>query len=234
MTCPLTYSLELWPAERSKEVITCMIEGKWPIRMLEMFVMVCTKELMEDGLVCYVRMVDPNEETNKLHYVNLFSKAAEMMGPTDLFVLLHRMESAVPLKRCVDVIQVCFVMPTVFKPDIIATGLQQLIDQPELPTMLMRTMLQSASHHKGLSSFLVGLLSRLLNREIWTLPKLWDGYIRCLRTLAPSSHAVMLQLPMAQLDSVLTAAPELRPGFITYLRQQSATIQGRYGDIDSL
>ncbi|PJF16634.1 hypothetical protein PSACC_03559 [Paramicrosporidium saccamoebae] len=192
-------SIELFPSECMDQAIDNLLNDRWPIRLLELFAMVATKEQLKTGLVHYAEVVDPLEEKNKMHYVNLFSKAADLLGPSELFVFLHRLP--VPLKRGVDVIQICFVMNTVFKPDTIATALQRLIDLPELPTMLMRTILQSAAHHKGLSSHLVGLLSRLLSRTL--SPKLWDGFIRCLRTLAPSSYAVMLHLDLERLEEGL-------------------------------
>lgn len=205
-----------------------IITNRWPLRLLEILVPLSGKEQLESLLDYYLLQVDPGEEVNKVQYATLISKIADRMGAADMLVHLHSIEDSIPLKRAVDAIQICLVLPAIFKPDILANALQQLLNLPKLPTMLLRTMIQCCALHKPLSSFVVGLLARLIPREIWTMPKLWDGFVRCVRTLAPSSFAVLLQLPTERLAEVIQLAPELGPGFAAYLQQQSAVVQSRY------
>lgn len=205
--------------------------GRWPVRILDSLILCASaenKEQVKQALHAYIQQVDAADEASKAAYANLLAKVADILGPVELFVHLHRLESSVPLKRLVDVIQFCFLLTIVFKPDTLAAGLTQLAQLPTLPTMLLRSILQSVSTHRALTSMAVGLLSRLIERSIWTYPKLWDGFVRCLRTMVPASHAVMLQLPVERLEEVLVAVPELKMSFLSYLRQQSKAVQSRF------
>lgn len=208
-------------------------KGLLPVRILEALIVCASSENIDSlkaALHAYILQVDPAAEANKAAYANLLAKAAEIIGPSDFFVHLHCLETSVPLKRLVEVIQFCFLLTIVFKPDILAAGLTQLAQLPTLSTMLLRSILQSVSTHRNLTSTAVGLLSKLIERSIWEYPKLWDGLIRCLRQLAPASHAVMLQLPVERLEEVLLAVPELKLSFHVYLRQQSKPVQARFPD----
>lgn len=190
--------------------------------------MIDSEHVLKQALVHFFNTIDPNEESKKAVYANILAKAAERLGPVDLFVFLHELEGEVSLKRLVDVIQMCFVLTIIFKPDVLSSGLWRLMEMPRLPTMLMRSIIQSITAHRSLTGYAVGLLTKLVGRSVWEMPKLWDGFIRCVKTLGPMSHALLLQLPIEQLLAVLGAAPEMRPGFRAYLRQQSAAVQSRY------
>lgn len=95
--------------------------------------------------------------------------------------------------------------------------------------MLMRTFIQTVSTHRNLTSQVIGLLARLIAADrLFSNPKLWEGFIRCLRAMLPASHALMVQLPVPHLEALLSAAPDLKLGFLSYLNQQPATIKSKY------
>ena len=74
---------------------------------------------------------------------------------------------------------ICFDAKEIYTPEILATVLQQLVDQSKLPTLLLRSIIQSVTTYRDLSGFVNSILMRLIMKKIWTYPKLWDGFIRC-------------------------------------------------------
>jgi symplekin len=79
------------------------------------------------------------------------------LSPVELMLAIHNMEATVGLKKAIEgflaalvcgyrliessiATQICFSLPHVFKQEILAVILQQLIDQPKLPTLVMRTV----------------------------------------------------------------------------------------------
>ncbi|KAI8590955.1 Symplekin tight junction protein C terminal-domain-containing protein [Geranomyces variabilis] len=143
--------------------------------------------------------------------------AGSPLAPSELLVALHHMEDVVGLKRAVEAINVCFSMQDVFKQEVLAVVLQQLVDQPKLPTLFMRTVIQSVNQYSGLVSFVANLLLKLINRKIWTFPKLWDGFIRCCTIMFPTSIQVLQSLPKAQAVDVLKRSAKLKASVVDHL-----------------
>ena len=102
-----------------------------------------------------------------------------LVSPTELMMMIHVMEEEIGLKAAVEATTLCFATPQIFTQEIIAVVLQQLVDQSKLPTLMMRTVIQSVTLYKELSGFVNSIMQRLIQKKIWTLPKLWEGFIRC-------------------------------------------------------
>ncbi|KAL0678746.1 hypothetical protein Bca4012_006727 [Brassica carinata] len=67
--------------------------------------------------------------------------------------------------------------------------------------------------------FVMEILSKLVSRQIWRLPKLWPGFLKCVSQTQPHSFPVLLELPMPQLESIMKKFPDLRPSLIAYANQ---------------
>ena len=59
-----------------------------------------------------------------------------------------------------------------------AIVLQQLTEEVNLVPLFMSTAIRSVTLYKGLISFMNGILIRLISKRIWTVPAMWEGYIR--------------------------------------------------------
>lgn len=79
-----------------------------------------------------------------------------------------------------------------------------------LPTLLMRTVIQSLTLYPRLAGFITNLLQRLILKQVWKNKLIWDGFIKCCSRLQPQSMGVLIQLPVAQLQDALTISPELK------------------------
>jgi symplekin len=75
-------------------------------------------------------------------------------------------------------LNIVFETPHIFKQDLVAGALSQLVSQIELPTLLLRLVMQALSQYPSLSGFVNQLLVRLAKKSIWRNPRLWDGFIR--------------------------------------------------------
>jgi len=70
-----------------------------------------------------------------------------------------------------------------------------------------------------LSGFVIIMMQRLIGKQIWKYPKVWEGFIKCCQRIKPICHQVLFQLPQAQLKEVFTAAPDLKDHCKLFLSQ---------------
>lgn len=54
----------------------------------------------------------------------------------------------------------------IFTQEVLAVVLQQLMDQPTLPTLLMRTVIQALGSYPRLSGFVMNILQRLILKQV--------------------------------------------------------------------
>lgn len=136
---------------------------------------------------------------------------------TELLVALHTLDPAkIELKFVVKATSICLAEKDCYTQDILAIVLQQLVDITPLPTLLMRTMLQSLTIYPRLNMFVANLLQRLVPKQVWKQKVVWEGFLKCCQRLQPASFPVMLSLPPPQLQDALNQCPELRKPLLEY------------------
>ncbi|KZV71528.1 hypothetical protein PENSPDRAFT_751633 [Peniophora sp. CONT] len=130
-------------------------------------------------------------------------RQSELLTPAELMVFLHN-ENLVPLKPAIEAIGICFSMSEVFRSEVLAAVMQQIVDEPVLPTPFLRTVIQAVTTYKSLVGFVsTTLLSRLITKKIWMNPPLWEGFIRCAKVTQPHSFNALLQLPKEQIKEII-------------------------------
>jgi symplekin len=113
-------------------------------------------------------------------------------------------------------------MTDLFPSNILAVVMQQIVDEPVLPVLFLRTVIQAVTTYKSLVGFVsTTLLSRLITKKIWTNPPLWEGFIRCAKALAPASFGALLQLPKEQLRELVDKQPGLKAGLRDFVLKKS-------------
>ncbi|KAF8605954.1 hypothetical protein BDV93DRAFT_490054 [Ceratobasidium sp. AG-I] len=144
-------------------------------------------------------------------------KQSEQLTPVDLMVLLHE-DKEIGIKPAIEAIGICFQIVDVFRSDVLAAVMQQLLDSAVLPTLFLRTVIQAVTTYKNLVGFVsTTLLSRLITKKIWTNPPLWEGFIRCAKVIAPASFGALLQLPREQLKELISKQPALKEDLREYV-----------------
>lgn len=95
--------------------------------------------------------------------------------------------------------------------------MQNLMDINPLPTLLMRTVIQSMTTYPCLIAFIMNILQRLIQKKVWHQKKQWEGFIKCCQKTKPNSFQVLLQLPPEQLEDVLYQCPEMRKSLLDHV-----------------
>jgi len=124
----------------------------------------------------------------------------------------------------------CFAEKSVFTQEILAIVMQNLMDVNPLPTLLMRTVIQSLTTFPRLIAFIMNILQRLILKKVWHQKTQWEGFIKCCQKTKPNSFQVLLQLPPEQLEDVLYQCPEMRKSLLDHVLSFTE-VQVRYNQL---
>ncbi|KAM7380888.1 hypothetical protein PAMP_004158 [Pampus punctatissimus] len=146
------------------------------------------------------------------------SSSVSPLTPGDLLISLHNIDSTkCDMKSIIKATNLCFGEKNVYTSEVLAVVMQQLMEQSPLPILLMRTVIQSLTMYPRLSGFVMNILSRLIAKQVWKYPKVWEGFVKCCQRTKPQSYSVLLQLPPAQLTSVFERCPEMREPLLQHV-----------------
>jgi len=148
------------------------------------------------------------------------------VSPSELLVSLHTIESKSDVKAIMKAINICFGEKELYTQEVLAVVIQQLIDITPLPTLFMRTVIQSLGMCPRLVGFVMNILSKLINKQVWKYPKVWQGFVKCCQMTKPQSYPILLQLPPKQLESVFKICPELKPLLVAHIENMTTNQRG--------
>ncbi|EFN77112.1 Symplekin [Harpegnathos saltator] len=138
--------------------------------------------------------------------------------PAELLIALHNIDpSKAELKTVIKATSLCFAEKQVYTQETVAVVMQHLMEVTPLPTLLMRTVIQSLALYPRLSGFVMNILQRLILKQVWKQPKVWEGFVKCCERTQPQSFAVILQLPPTQLSEALRMASNLRAPLLAHV-----------------
>uniref|UniRef100_A0ACD5VII8 Uncharacterized protein n=1 Tax=Avena sativa TaxID=4498 RepID=A0ACD5VII8_AVESA len=146
------------------------------------------------------------------------------LTPAEVLIAIHEInpeKDKVPLKKVIDACTACFEQRTVFTQQVLEKSLNKLVDNVPIPLLFMRTVIQALDAFPALVDFVMGILSRLVNKQIWKMPKLWVGFLKLAYQTQPRSFDVLLQLPSPQLEIALNKYPNLRPHLSSFVNQRN-------------
>ncbi|XP_072163939.1 symplekin-like [Diadema setosum] len=133
------------------------------------------------------------------------------LTPAELLIALHNIDpSKCDMKSIIKATSLCFNEKSIYTGEVLAVVMQQLMEQTPLPTLLLRTIIQSLSMYPKLKGFIMNLLLRLIGKQVWKMPKLWEGFVKCCERTTPQSFQVLLQLPPPQLLDVFEKSKGMR------------------------
>lgn len=138
--------------------------------------------------------------------------------PAELLIALHNIDpSKAELKTVIKATSLCFAEKQIYTQETVAVVMQHLMEMTPLPTLLMRTVIQSLALYPRLSGFVMNILQRLILKQVWKQPKVWEGFVKCCERTQPQSFAVILQLPPVQLAEALKMASNLRGPLVAHV-----------------
>ncbi|KAJ1284912.1 hypothetical protein BS78_03G241800 [Paspalum vaginatum] len=146
------------------------------------------------------------------------------LTPAEVLIAIHDInpeKDKVALKKVTDACTACFEQRTVFTQQVLEKSLNQLVDRIPIPLLFMRTVIQALGAFPALVDFVMGILSRLVNKQIWKMPKLWVGFLKLAFQTQPRSFDVLLQLPPPQLEFMLNKYPNLRTPLSSFINQRN-------------
>ncbi|XP_065064870.1 symplekin-like [Rhopilema esculentum] len=138
------------------------------------------------------------------------------LTPSELLVALHGIEC--DIKAVMKAINLCFAEKKIYTQEVLAVVLQQLMEQSPLPTLFMRTVILSLNLCSRLVGFVMNILAKLINKQVWKQPKVWEGFVKCCQMTKPQSFPILLQLPPRQLESVFEISSELRDQLVAHVK----------------
>ncbi|CAM8883398.1 unnamed protein product [Rhodiola kirilowii] len=146
------------------------------------------------------------------------------LTPAEVLVAIHDIvpeKDSIPLKKITDACSACFEQRIVFTQQVLAKALNQMVDQTPLPLLFMRTVIQAIDAFPSLVDCVMEILSKLVSKQVWRMPKLWFGFLKCISQTQPHSFPVLLQLPPPQLESALNKHANIRNLLVNYASQPS-------------
>ncbi|KAL8604874.1 hypothetical protein ACOMHN_028502 [Nucella lapillus] len=161
------------------------------------------------------------EVFNRLMGAHISANASYVspLTPDELLVALHNIDTnKCDMKTIIKAANLCFSERSIYTQEVLAMVMQRLMDQTPLPTLLMRTVIQSLSMYPRLQGFVLNILQRLIVKQVWQQPKVWEGFIKCCQRTKPQSFQVLLQLPPQQLKGVFRVSPDLRTPLLTHVQ----------------
>ncbi|KAF5400388.1 hypothetical protein PHET_06039 [Paragonimus heterotremus] len=176
-----------------------------------------------------VSLPNPNEEAplgplkpeELLVAVHLLEFAKDPFAPPGESVD-HATKPYVSLQAILHACRVCFAERRLFTQERLSAAIGQLLEQPTLPTLFMRTVMQALALHPRLAGYVINVLVRLIRKQVWKSEKLWDGFIRCCIKTRPQSYQVLLQLPPERLEAVFQREPAMRAQVRRYVENFSS------------
>uniref|UniRef100_A0A8C2HCJ8 Symplekin n=1 Tax=Cyprinus carpio TaxID=7962 RepID=A0A8C2HCJ8_CYPCA len=146
------------------------------------------------------------------------SPSMSPLTPGELLIALHNIDSSkCDMKSIIKATNLCFGEKNVYTSEVLAVVMQQLMEQTPLPILLMRTVIQSLTMYPRLAGFVMNILARLIHKQVWKYPKVWEGFVKCCQRTKPQSYNVLLQLPPPQLASVFERCPEMREPLLQHV-----------------
>uniref|UniRef100_A0A8C1XIB2 Symplekin n=1 Tax=Cyprinus carpio TaxID=7962 RepID=A0A8C1XIB2_CYPCA len=123
------------------------------------------------------------------------SPSMSPLTPGELLIALHNIDSSkCDMKSIIKATNLCFGEKNVYTSEVLAVVMQQLMEQTPLPILLMRTVIQSLTMYPRLAGFVMNILARLIHKQVWKYPKVWEGFVKCCQRTKPQSYNVLLQL----------------------------------------
>ncbi|KAI5476147.1 hypothetical protein MNV49_000365 [Pseudohyphozyma bogoriensis] len=164
------------------------------------------------------------------------TRVRELLTPVELLVLLHTSEKEIGIKQSIEAISICFSMPDAFRPETWVSFMTHISDQPVIPVLFLRTVIQAVTTYKTIQAFVsTTLLSRLIAKNVWTTAPLWEGFIRLAKTIAPNSFSSLLLLPVEQFHEVVMKQPSLKEPLRAFLNKKTGALKAKVaGHLEAL
>ena len=163
------------------------------------------------------RLIDMDENNASRALLVLF-KSTQILPLPDLLISLVNIDpnsEGIALKKQLFALNFCFERGSdVFKQEVLALVLGQLLEQDTLTPLFMFIVHKTLRAHPNMKAFVTNhIMLRLVDRHVWEIKVLWEGFILLLKKEKP--WHVYRKLPEEALRVLLLETnPELAPYFV--------------------
>ncbi|KAJ8719394.1 hypothetical protein PYW08_011569 [Mythimna loreyi] len=139
--------------------------------------------------------------------------------PAELLVALHLIDpSMADLKYIIKATALCFAEKQTYTQDVLSAVLQRLTEEPEIPVLMMRTVLQALTLYPNLGPLVLNILQLLIEKEVWLNKVAWEGWVKCCERLVPQSGVLLASLSARALQA-LGSSPRLHRALQAHVAQ---------------
>uniref|UniRef100_A0A0E0JMS3 Symplekin n=1 Tax=Oryza punctata TaxID=4537 RepID=A0A0E0JMS3_ORYPU len=179
------------PPEGSEELVTLILQTLTEDSTPSAELVAAVKHLYETKLKVlpiFPRLVDLPPDRFQDALARILQGSAHTgpaLTPAEVLIAIHDInpeKDKVALKKVTDACTACFE--------------QRTVDNVPIPLLFMRTVIQALDAFPALVDFVMEILSRLVNKQIWKMPKLWVGFLKLAYQTQPRSFDVILQRNM--------------------------------------
>ncbi|CAN6463169.1 unnamed protein product [Victoria cruziana] len=207
----------------SPELI-CAVKRLYESKLKDVAILVPILSSMtkDEVLPIFSKLVDLPLDKFRTALNHMLKGPSPVLSPAEVLIAIHGIDpekDGIALKKVTDACTACFECRADFTQQVLAKVLNQLVEQIPLPLLFMRTVIQSVGAFPSLVDFVMDILLRLVNKQIWKFPKLWVGFLKCALQTQPQSFGVLLQLPAAQLENALNRSPPLKAPLVAHASQ---------------
>ena len=167
---------------------------------------------------CLPKLIQLSSPVVKEVFNRLSSSQTGPMSPQDLLMALHNLTDPSLMKHVVQATNLCFKEKATYTQEVLAIVLSKLLDQPSIPLLYMRSVIQSLAMYPRMIGFIINILQRLITKQVWKQKVIWEGFIKACEKTIPQSYAVMLQLPPPQLMQFLDEAGHIREPLLLHVQ----------------
>ncbi|KAA8494512.1 Symplekin [Porphyridium purpureum] len=165
----------------------------------------------------------------------IFSQRPVMLAANEFLLELIRLPVEgwnTPKGRAIiSATDLCLKSPGIFKQDVLAMVLQKAVEDTPVPGIFMRTVMQAVRAHPKLQNFVMNILIRLIDKEVWSDRELWKGFLMCCRNNMPRFSVVLLRLPPAQLEVALQDDPKLPQPLVEYVKANRIAVSANVREL---
>lgn len=179
-----------------------------------------TKQEVIEALPRLIKLspVVVKEVFNRLLGLHSQGTQSSALSASELMITLHTLDSSkVDMKSVIKACNLCFAEKGIYSQETLAVVINELIEVTPLPTLFMRTVIQSLATYPKLVSFVMNIMQRLIGKQVWKNSKVWEGFVKCCQRTKPQSFVVLLQLPPAQLKDAFSICPELQEPLLSHV-----------------
>lgn len=175
-----------------------------------------------------------NESLLNQAFFRIVQARPPSLTKSGLLIALHRIKPEVfgfDQKVLVHSIGLCLDKKDEFTGDVIQEALNALVQDEQLPEMIMRTAIIGYQTHSELKSYILTTLIPIVIKRsppCWEVaPKVWDGVIYILNKLYNHKDVeavikALLGIPLIHLKGVIEGAPNSKPVIGAYFKSLSA------------